>query len=62
MTRLRAVRLIEHAGRRWVRREIVGRSDPSLMMMEPRVRADLWLSPRLTVGGAVGAPPSDCEG
>jgi hypothetical protein len=47
------------AGRRWVRYEIVGKSDPSVMMMEPRVRADLWLSPRLTLGGAVGATLGD---
>jgi hypothetical protein len=47
------------AGRRWVRYEIVGREDDSLLIAEPRVRADLWLSPRWTVGGAAGSTIGD---
>lgn len=47
------------AGRRWVRYKLIGREDDSLMIAEPRVRADLWLSPRWTFGGAVGATVGD---
>jgi hypothetical protein len=47
------------AGRRWVRYEIVGREDDSKLIAEPRVRADLWLSPRWTFGGAAGATLGD---
>lgn len=47
------------AGRRWVRYEIVGREDPNKLIAEPRVRADLWLSPSWTFGGAVGATLSE---
>jgi hypothetical protein len=47
------------AGRRWVRYEIKGREDDSVMIAEPRVRADLWLSPRWTFGGAAGATIGD---
>lgn len=43
------------AGRRWIRYELDGSEDASLMMAEPRVRADLWVSPRFTLGGAAGA-------
>lgn len=41
-------------GKRWVRYELYGK-DHERYMMETRVRAETWLSPRLTVGGAVGA-------
>jgi hypothetical protein len=47
------------AGRRWVRYHIVGPSDDSKMIAEPRLRADLWLTPRLTLGGAAGATLGD---
>ncbi len=43
------------AGRRWIRYALDGREDASVMMAEPRVRADLWVSPRFTLGGAAGA-------
>lgn len=46
-------------GRRWVRYEVNDRSDPSKMVAEPRLRADLWVSPYWTLGGAVGATLSD---
>jgi hypothetical protein len=47
------------AGRRWVRYELMEKSDPSAMIAEPRVRADLWLAPKLTLGAAVGATLGD---
>lgn len=47
-------------GIRWVRYSLVGaRADDSVMIAEPRVRADLWVSPRLTFGGAAGATLGD---
>jgi opacity protein-like surface antigen len=58
---LGAVRLSAElvAGRRWVRYELNGATDPSKLVAEPRIRADLWLSPYWTLGGAVGATLSD---
>jgi hypothetical protein len=47
------------AGRRWVRYELVGKEDHNAMIAEPRVRADLWLGPLVTLGGAVGATLGD---
>jgi hypothetical protein len=48
------------AGQRWVRYGHDGRkTDPSRWIAEPRVRADLWLGPHATLGGAVGATLSD---
>jgi hypothetical protein len=47
------------AGRRWVRYELEGKADPSTLIAEPRVRADVWLSRKLSLGGAVGATLSD---
>jgi hypothetical protein len=47
------------AGRRWVRYRITGPQDDNVLMVEPRVRADLWLSPRVTLGGAAGATVGD---
>lgn len=47
-------------GRRWVRYDLSHqRNDDSLWIAEPRVRADLWLSPVWTVGAAAGATLSD---
>lgn len=46
-------------GRRWVRYHIVGAHDASVMIAEPRVRADLWLSRRVTLGGVAGATLGD---
>jgi hypothetical protein len=46
-------------GIRWVRYKLIGPHDDSVLIAEPRVRADLWLSKRLTVGGAVGATLGD---
>lgn len=43
------------AGRRWVRYALDGAEDPTLMIVEPRVRADLWLASQLTLGAAAGA-------
>ena len=47
------------AGRRWIRYAVVKDYDASVMMAEPRVRGDLWLSPKVTLGGAVGATIGD---
>lgn len=47
------------AGRRWIRYDLDGREDLTLLMAEPRVRADLWMSPRFTIGGAAGATIGD---
>jgi hypothetical protein len=47
------------AGRRWVRYELMEKSDPSAMIAEPRVRADLWVAPKLTLGAAAGATLGD---
>jgi len=47
------------AGRRWVRYEVLHKSDAATWIAEPRVRGDLWLAPQLTVGGAVGATIGD---
>lgn len=47
-------------GRRWVRYELAGlRTDPQTWITEPRVRADLWLGPNVTLGGAIGATLSE---
>ncbi|HEU4615349.1 MAG TPA: hypothetical protein VFS15_24815, partial [Kofleriaceae bacterium] len=43
------------AGRRWVRYALDGTEDPTLLMVEPRVRADIWLASQLTLGVAAGA-------
>jgi len=43
------------AGRRWVRYALDGSEDMAATIFEPRVRAELWVSPRWTLGGAVGA-------
>lgn len=44
------------AGRRWVRYELKNqRSDDGAWIAEPRVRADMWLTPRWTLGAAAGA-------
>jgi hypothetical protein len=58
---LGAVRLSAElvAGRRWVRYEADGPSDPNKLVAEPRIRGDIWLSPYWTLGGAVGATLSD---
>ena len=49
------------AGRRWVRYSLVhhGPSDDAKWITEPRIRGDLWLSPTVTLGGAVGATLSE---
>jgi len=47
------------AGRRWIRYALDGTQDAALMMAEPRVRGEMWLSPILTLGGAVGATLSE---
>jgi hypothetical protein len=47
------------AGRRWVRYEFGAKEDPSMLIAEPRVRADVWLNGYASVGGAVGATLSD---
>lgn len=48
------------AGQRWVRYTLDGsRTDPSTFVVEPRVRADLWLGPQVTLGAAVGATLGD---
>ncbi|HEY5921819.1 MAG TPA: hypothetical protein VIV11_09130 [Kofleriaceae bacterium] len=47
------------AGRRWVRYRLIGKEDDSLMIAEPRVRGDIWLSQHWTFGGAVGATIGD---
>lgn len=47
------------AGRRWIRYALDGAEDPTLMMAEPRVRADLWLASQLTLGVAAGATLGD---
>ena len=48
------------AGRRWVRYGLDGlRSDPATWVVEPRVRADLWLGSQVTLGAAVGATLGD---
>lgn len=41
-------------GRRWVRSEL-GADDVPEMVLEPRVRAQLTLTPQVTVGGVIGA-------
>jgi hypothetical protein len=46
-------------GVRWVRYRLIGSHDDSAMIAEPRVRADLWLSPRVTLGAAAGATIGD---
>jgi hypothetical protein len=46
-------------GIRWVRYRLIGSHDDSVMIAEPRVRADLWLSPRVTFGAAAGATLGD---
>ena len=43
------------AGKRWVRYALDGSEDLSATIFEPRVRAELWVSPRWTLGGAIGA-------
>jgi hypothetical protein len=48
------------AGRRWVRYELDGApTDPGAWIAEPRVRADVWLGSRVTLGGALGATLGD---
>ena len=47
------------AGRRWVRYDSKFKTDPSVMIAEPRVRADLWLTSKLMLGAAVGATLSE---
>lgn len=47
------------AGRRWVRYALDGTGDQAMMIAEPRVRGDIWLAPRWTLGGAVGATLSE---
>jgi len=47
------------AGRRWIRYAVAKEFDDSVIMVEPRVRGDLWLTPKLTLGGAVGATIGD---
>lgn len=41
-------------GRRWLRSELNAENVPSFML-EPRVRAQLTLTPQVTVGGVIGA-------
>lgn len=43
------------AGRRWIRYDLDGTEDPTRLIAEPRVRADLWLASQLTLGVAAGA-------
>jgi len=47
------------AGRRWVRYALDGTRDAAAMIAEPRVRGELWVSPRWTLGAAVGATLSE---
>lgn len=47
------------AGRRWVRYALDGSTDAAATIAEPRVRGELWVSPRWTLGGAVGATLGD---
>lgn len=47
-------------GRRWARYDLkYQRTDDDVWITEPRVRADLFLSPRWTLGAAAGATLSD---
>ncbi|HEY5949104.1 MAG TPA: hypothetical protein VIV40_26610 [Kofleriaceae bacterium] len=47
------------AGKRWVRYDGHAETDLSVMIAEPRIRADLWLAPQFTIGAAAGATLSD---
>ena len=42
------------AGKRWVRYSLMSANHNS-WMVEPRVRAEMWLSDRFTLGGAIGS-------
>lgn len=42
------------AGKRWVRYDIM-ENNRTTWMVEPRVRAETWLSDRFTLGGAIGS-------
>jgi hypothetical protein len=46
-------------GPRWVRYDTPMRSDPSVFIAEPRIRADVWISPQVTLGAAAGATLGD---
>jgi hypothetical protein len=47
-------------GRRWVRyANDLSRMDPGAWIAEPRVRGDIWLGSRVTLGGAAGATLGD---
>ena len=46
------------AGRRWTRQDANAR-DVGTNLVEPRLRAQFWLTPQLTFGAAVGASPMD---
>ena len=47
------------AGRRWIRYALDGTQDAALMMAEPRVRGEMFVASRWTLGGAVGATLSE---
>jgi hypothetical protein len=42
-----------NAGRRWIRYEL-GADDVPHDVLEPRVRAQLFLTPQVTLGGMIG--------
>ena len=46
-------------GKRWTRYALDGSEDARAWIAEPRVRADLWLNDRATVGAAAGATLGD---
>lgn len=46
------------AGRRWMRRDTES-ADVASFVIEPRLRAQFWVTPQLTFGAAVGATPID---
>jgi hypothetical protein len=46
------------SGRRWTRHELHG-PDLGRWVLEPRVRAELWMHPRFTLGGALGSTIGD---
>lgn len=55
----RAALLVELAsGRRWIRYGL-GEPDFARWLVEPRVRAEVWVHPRFTAGGAIGATLGD---
>jgi len=48
------------AGQRWVRYDDTNmRTDPSALIAEPRLRADIWIAPQVTLGAAAGATLGD---